>query len=304
MFIVTNRHSLSNFAAIAVAMALGCGVVAAADLSQHAVAARVIGTAITVADLSAVEPAANGVITPQRDSEQKTLQALIDEQLLVQQAESAKLDRDPQVMTAIQDARRAVLVNEWLKRIIGQVELPSDDSISSYYAAHAGQFSERRTFSLRVAEITGQPEQLQMLQKQCLTAKSLEEVSLIARQSGLSSHESTLEKTSDRLSEDSLHRVVGADAENPLIVNIQGNHLEVVQPTSSRPDPLDPAMARPMISQILISQLAKQRVDAAIATLRAKATIEVVASSATNSPASAAAPRQPTLQEDIAHGLK
>lgn len=285
------------------AIAWVCHAASAAAPSPQAVAARVNGEEITTAAVNAVEPSLNDAGPHQASSAQKTLQALIDEQLLVQQADSAKLDRDPQVMTAIQDARRAVLIHEWLKREVGNIEQPSDESIASYYAAHPSAFSQRQIFYFRVAEIGGRPEQLQAIEKQCATSTSLVDAERLAELAGLSSHENTVEKSSEQLPEDLRRRLAGGRAGNQLFINLLGTHLEVAQLTSSRPDPIDLPEAKPSIARILVNQWTKDRVDAAVTELRTKAKIELVASTPANGASVGSAP-QTSVEEDIAHGLK
>src|SRR5204862_383963 len=56
---------------------------------------------------------------PGRATPGQVLERIIDEELLVQKAREAKLDRDPRVVQAIQDSQRHILVQAYVDKAIG-----------------------------------------------------------------------------------------------------------------------------------------------------------------------------------------
>jgi EpsD family peptidyl-prolyl cis-trans isomerase len=81
---------------------------AAADRPGAQLAAKVNGTEISVYQLRTVSSTAGGT-AGNPASVAQALEKVIDRELLVQKALAAKLDRDPQVLQSIEDARRQLL---------------------------------------------------------------------------------------------------------------------------------------------------------------------------------------------------
>ncbi|MFX9077455.1 hypothetical protein ABTN32_20565, partial [Acinetobacter baumannii] len=55
------------------------------------------------------------------------LQSLIDQELLIQQAQEQKLDRDANVMQAIESAKREILARAYVERLGTSASKPSAD---------------------------------------------------------------------------------------------------------------------------------------------------------------------------------
>ncbi len=87
--------------------------------------------------------------------QKQALDTLIDEEVLVQKAEAENLDRDPQIMQRLDQARRGVLAQSYLQRKIGNLKAPSPGDIRKFYDDNPGLFGERRRYAL--AEIAAQP---------------------------------------------------------------------------------------------------------------------------------------------------
>ena len=76
------------------------------------------------------------------------LEKVIDRELLVQQAISAGLERDPGVREAIDTSRRQILAQAWLDKVAAGKSV-SRDEIHSFYAANPALFAERRLYRVR-----------------------------------------------------------------------------------------------------------------------------------------------------------
>jgi EpsD family peptidyl-prolyl cis-trans isomerase len=80
------------------------------------------------------------------------VEKLIDRQLAVQGAFSKSLDRRPEVMMRIEEARRDILAAAYAEDVAAVAQAPSNEAVASYYAEHPGVFAERKIYRLR--EIT------------------------------------------------------------------------------------------------------------------------------------------------------
>lgn len=75
------------------------------------------------------------------------LDRLINEQVLVEQAEEMKIHRDPAVLSKIESAKQKVLIEEYIQRILGQSIIISDEEIKEYFNENPTFFAERKLFS-------------------------------------------------------------------------------------------------------------------------------------------------------------
>jgi EpsD family peptidyl-prolyl cis-trans isomerase len=135
---------------------------------ESQVLARVNGAEISLAALGgAVTPASGG-------STREALEKVIDRELLVQRALDLHLDRDPRVAASIDAARRQVLAQAYMDKLV-----PADisrEEVRSFYADNAPLFAERRIYRLRELLVTAPAELLDMLRAESARAASLDDI--------------------------------------------------------------------------------------------------------------------------------
>ena len=85
----------------------------------------------------------------------KLLEKLVDRQLAVQQALAQNLERRPDVMLRLEEARRDILATAYAEEIARKHQAPDENAAARYYAAHPGLFAERRVYRLREISIPG-----------------------------------------------------------------------------------------------------------------------------------------------------
>ena len=83
----------------------------------------------------------------------KVLEALVDQRLVSGAARSAKLDKEPEVALALQQAQRQVLVEAYMERLFKDMAQPSDSEINDYYTRHPELFSERRIYRIQQLDL-------------------------------------------------------------------------------------------------------------------------------------------------------
>src|SRR5208282_1989748 len=89
----------------------------------------------------------------------KILGSLVNQQLLVQQAIERKLDRDPQVLGALEAARLNILAQAYVQRVIAPQAKPTEQEVRQYYADNPALFSERKVYRLQELSIEASAEQ-------------------------------------------------------------------------------------------------------------------------------------------------
>lgn len=105
-----------------------------------------------------------------------TLERIIDQELLVQQALKDKLDRDPQVMQSIENAKRQILARAYIERAAATSSTASREEIRKFYQENPALFERRRIYRMHELAVVAPREKLDALKAATAGAKSLEDV--------------------------------------------------------------------------------------------------------------------------------
>ena len=133
---------------LAVTALTGCGDESSGDKKETQVVAKVNGTEVTVHQLNQLlskvrMPAGT---SDQEKIKQKALDKLIDEALVIQAAQQVKLDRTPEILSALEAAKRKVLVEGYVKRTLQGVGKPSGAEVEAFYNSRPEVFKDRKLF--------------------------------------------------------------------------------------------------------------------------------------------------------------
>lgn len=126
----------------------GCGEDKAPKPSQ--VLARVNGQEITVLQFNYLLAQNANQPEGQQRSKQQLLEDLIQQELLVQKADDLKLDRNPNVLQALEFTKRQVLAQAAYSQLSGSDKPLAESEIQTYYNAHPQLFAERQIYDLTV----------------------------------------------------------------------------------------------------------------------------------------------------------
>ncbi len=135
-------------AAVVVAgLALGACTKKNKDSATQA-AAKVNGTEITVHQINYVLQRERGVRPENLDAaSRQALERLIDLQLVVQKAESQKLDKDPEAKQAMDAARREVLARAYGEQLAQSVPAATDEVLKKFYDDNDMLFAHRKVIT-------------------------------------------------------------------------------------------------------------------------------------------------------------
>lgn len=144
----TARFALIRQVLCSIAMilfAVGCGGEVARK--NDVVVATVDGAPITEGQLAQeVAQLDSRRITDHEVLSRRVLTALVDRQILAQNALAQQLHHDPRVVSAFRRAKEQILAQAYLERNFGEIERPSQDEIHAYYSAHPELFENRRAY--------------------------------------------------------------------------------------------------------------------------------------------------------------
>jgi EpsD family peptidyl-prolyl cis-trans isomerase len=279
----------SIIAAAALPGLAGCGK---SKPAASQVAARVNDEEISVHQINSVLARMQSVPPEMADkAKAEVLDKLIEQQLAVQQAIEKKLDRSPETMTAIENAKREILARAYADQVAAAQPKPSVDEAKKYYADHPQLFGQRRVYQLQEIMLPAQGAPLDKLQEMA-DHKSMEQIADWLKQQNIKFQANAVVRPAEQVSMDLLPKLHEMkDGQIALFKAPQA--VSIVRIAASQSVPVDEATAVPQIQRYLGNQRGVEAVAADIKQLKAKAKIEFVgefAKANASAPAPTAAP--------------
>ena len=234
--------------------------------------ARVDGQEITISQLNE-ELARVNVPPAQRDAASKQLlESLIDRQLLQSQAAKDKVDRDPNVVQAIERAKAQIIAQAYTQKRLAKVGKPTKEDIDKYYLDHPDFFAERRIFEFDQLVIASK-EMSTELKNIFGSAKSLDDVMAYLKAQKIEFVQNTSARSTVDLPAP-LTAKLKTMRRGQVFALQEGDSAVILSIKNIKLDPAKPATADPQIANFLMDQRNKEAATAEIARLRAAAKIE------------------------------
>jgi EpsD family peptidyl-prolyl cis-trans isomerase len=242
-------------------LSAGCG-----SGTPEGIAARVNGKEIPARRVQAVampgEPAA------------RALERVIDQELLVQAALNARLQRDPQVVQALEDARRRVLAQAYVDRTTAGAGDDHAGQVKEFYEAHPALFAHRRVYRFQELAVEGPTEKLGLLREQVRLVASMDELAAWLRSRNLPFSLASATKPAEQVPLNMLPRLADMkDGQFAVFATPTG--ASVVRLVQSQEAALSENEATPVIEKYLASRRRMHGVEAALGQLRSMASVEV-----------------------------
>ena len=284
-------HLTGAIALGATVLLVGCGE--KKDKAASQTAAKVNKDEVTVHQINFVLQQQRNLRPEQADAATKQiLERLIDQQLALQKAEEAKLDRDPRVMQQLEAARREVIARAYVEKIGEGAPKPSPEEVKKYYDEKPQLFRERRVYSIQEIAIEARPDQIDELRSRLAAVKNINEFVEYLKGSGFRFGGNQAVRAAEQLPFNTLEQMAKMkDGQAMLIPSPQG--VQVVVLAGSRMQPVSEEQARPAIEQFLLNERKRKLVEEEVKALRAGAKIEYVgkfAPAASGAAPAAAAP--------------
>lgn len=286
-------------AIFAAALIAGCGK---SDDKKPAtqVAAKVNGDEISVHQINTALSQGGAYAGDPKDAGRQVLERLIDQQLLVQKALDSKLDRDPAVLTAIENARRQILAQSYIERTLSESAMPTSDEIKKYYADHPEIFGKRRLYRFQeVLAAVEEDQQMRALQAQLQKNHNMSDVIAWLREKGIKYSMSFSMKASEQLPRNLLPKLAGMK-QGDVMFYPSGNRALIVQLTGWQELPMSEPEAAPYIAQALATQKRGEQATEEIKRLRTTAKVEYVGEYAKTAAAPAQAQEQAPAKTEAA----
>lgn len=242
--------------------------------------AKVNGTSITIEQIRvAAQPdgAPDGKIA--KEAGARALEQLINQQLLVQQAEQNKLAQDPVTARALQRAREGVLASAWIDKVVGAAK-PDDAQIAKYYDDNPALFAQRRVYRLLQLAVPGDDalnaklnQQIKELDHGNDRNTLMQRLAGWLQSQGIQFRPNSVVQAAEQLPIELAPRFAQMQAGDWLLLKTPGGY-QVLQVAALQEQPMTREQARSFIEKVLTARARTQATENEIKRLRAAAKIE------------------------------
>jgi EpsD family peptidyl-prolyl cis-trans isomerase len=263
------------------------------------IVAKVDSEEISVHQLNAVLSKASGLSQENiGQAKWEILSKLIEQQLAVTKAMERKLDRKPEVMMAIDAARREILARAYLQELAAAQVKPTTDEVRTYYSEHPELFAQRRIYRLQEITLQKNEQLLPALQAKVGTSKTMEEIANWLKERSIPFKPGGGVRAAEQLPLETLPKVHALkEGQIALIATNEG--MIVIRVTGSETQPVDEAKAAPRIQTFLANQRSTDAIQREMKALKEKAKVEYLgefAGGVPPKPAVAPVPQQAVAQ--------
>jgi len=263
---------IATLALSVVGFTCGCGSGATASPNATQVVARIDGHELTISQLNQALLAIHAPDTGPA-AQQQALSGLIDEELMVQAAQKAKLDRDRDVMTSMDAGSREILVQAYAEQHIYPSEPIDDSELHRFYDANPALFSERNIYHAVVFNVEQGPLSGE-LQAEIDKARSVDAVRAILSDKKIVFQTEEITRAAEAIPLSLLPKLAAAGTGDSVIAKSESGRTQLFLLTGLENSPLSFDQVSSEIGQFLTRQRNKAALKIYLQQLRAASKIE------------------------------
>lgn len=238
------------------------------------VAAKVDGTEISLLQINQVMRSAKNVTSENAPAmRQQVLEKLIDQQIVVDKALKENLDRTPDVMIAIESAKKDILARAYLQKMVSSGVKVTDLEVKKYYDEHPELFSKRRIYNLQDIGLEKNDSLFSSLKAQIEQQKSMQEIADGLKNQNIKFSAGSYTRPAEQIPLEILPKLQQLQDGGVVVLEV-ANALHVIKIVKSQEAPIDFSAATPFIKNYFINTKGKQVVDDEMNKYRAEAHIE------------------------------
>ena len=255
----------------------GCGGEKDNARKSTQVVAKINGEEVTIYQLNEVLSKVRVQVTEENQDEvkKKALENLIDQTLVLQAAKKVQLDRNPEVLTALEDAKRRVLVDAYVKRTLQDVAKPTIQAVEAFYNERPQIFADRSLFVYTKLTIPAEKEAIEALVEELKAVKTIDELLPILDKKGVAYKQMVEAKTSETLPAALLAPLNVLKVADVGYLKLSDGLLVIVL-DKKIPQPITFEQAKASIENQLHQQNRKQAAEGLVKSLKESAQIELV----------------------------
>lgn len=274
-----NKTSIYIFVILSTMLTLAaCGKKegAAEKASETQVVAKVNGDEISIHQIN-FQLSRMGQLSEvqSKQAAKEILARLIDQQLLKQKALEAKLDRDPNVLQALETSKSQILAQAYLEQQMAKVTKPIATEISEFYNTHPELFENRRIFKLQELAVEVSKDKYVEIEEAVKSKKTITEMAVWLKSKDYKFAANSNVRNAEQIPLELLKKLQPLkDGDAVAITNEKSINLVYIAASQSQPIAKD--KATPVIEQYFLNQsknaVAKKEMDA----LKKNAKVEYV----------------------------
>jgi EpsD family peptidyl-prolyl cis-trans isomerase len=236
------------------------------------------GEEITVHQVNNELQRANIQPAQQEAASRQIVQGLVDRQILLQAALKEKLDRKPQVMQAIENAKMQILAQAYMQEHIDSVAKPTSAEIDEYRAQHQDIITNRKIYVTDEAMFSLEAGSAYKLQEIVKSEKTFKELVGWLKEHKVKYSIKRVAHAAETLPSQLLTQFskmavgqmvfIGASGPNPQAMAVSMAEIKEM--------PISDKDSKPLIERILTEQKRKQKAEAEMKRLREAAKIRYV----------------------------
>ncbi len=260
-----------------VGLVTACGKKHGDEKSSQSIVS-VDGEEITVHQVNNELQRANIQPAQQEAASRQIVQGLVDRQILLQAAHKEKLDRKPQVMQAIENAKMQILAQAYLQERVVSVAKPTSAEIDEYRAQHQDIFANRKVYVTDEAVFSLAAGSAANLQEIAKSEKTLKELEGLLKERQVKYAIKRVAHAAETLPPQLLTQFskmavgqmvfIGANVPNAQTMAVSMAEIKVM--------PISEKDSKPLIERILTEQKRKQTAEAEMNRLREAAKVRYI----------------------------
>ena len=208
-----------------------------------------------------------------KDVAKQILARLVDQQVLKEKAIEVKLDRDPNVVQAIEAMKDQLLAQAYLEQQMNKVAKPSDAEIKDFYQQNPLLFENRHIYRLQELVIRADKNQVDEVRNNVSSMKSMSDIAAWLKSKNYLFNANTNVRSAEQLPMNLLKKLSDIK-DGEVVVMDTSQTINIVHLVASKLEPIDLAKAKPFIQQYLLNQDRNKAASAELKQLKGAAKIQ------------------------------
>jgi EpsD family peptidyl-prolyl cis-trans isomerase len=235
----------------------------------------------------------------------EVLEKLIDQQLAIDQANEAQLNRTPEVVAQLEYAKRDILARAYIQSLTSALAKPSPEDLKKYYTDHPQLFAERRVFNVQEIVALLAPGVADALRAAAASNKPMEQIAAELKAKDIKFNGGNATRAAEQIPLEILPKVHALNDGQTTVFETPQN-ITLLHLLASQSAPVPEAAALSRIEQFLVNQRAGEAVADRLKALRASTTVTYLgdfAGTEANAPAAHVVKASTAIENGVA-GLK
>ena len=210
-----------------------------------------------------------------KQAAKQILARLVDQQLLIQQAVESKLDRNPNVLQALEASKNEILAQAYLEELMSKAEKPSADKINAFYNENPELFEARRVFRLQELIVEVDQTKHAEISTAISGMKGINDIANWLKTKNYPFNANSNVRAAEQLPLALLKKIQPLK-DGEFVAVPAGKSLNIVHIAASQSKPITREKATPIIEQFFMNQNKASVAKIAMADLNKKAKVEFV----------------------------